>query len=140
MWIVYSLLSAIFAALVAIFGKIGLAKLDANSATAIRAIVMAIFTTLVVFFQGKFSEVSKILEDKRALLFIVFSGMAGALSWIFYFTAIKTGKVAEVSVLDKTSAVMAAILAFLILGEKINKTSILGLALMTIGAILVVLK
>ncbi len=140
MWIVYSLLSAIFAALVAIFGKIGLAKLDANSATAIRAIVMAIFTTLVVFFQGKFSEVSKILEDKRALLFIIFSGMAGALSWIFYFTAIKTGKVAEVSVLDKTSAVMAAILAFLILGEKINKTSILGLALMTIGAILVVLK
>ncbi|ARC83571.1 eamA-like transporter family protein [Clostridium argentinense CDC 2741] len=140
MWIVYSLLSAIFAALVAIFGKIGLAKLDANSATAIRAIVMAIFTTLVVFFQGKFSEVSKILEDKRALLFIVFSGIAGALSWIFYFTAIKTGKVAEVSVLDKTSAVMAAILAFLILGEKINKTSILGLALMTIGAILVVLK
>lgn len=140
MWIVYSLLSAVFAALVAIFGKIGLAKLDANSATAIRAIVMAIFTTLVVFFQGKFSEVSKILEDKRALLFIVFSGMAGALSWIFYFTAIKTGKVAEVSVLDKTSAVMAAILAFLILGEKINKTSILGLALMTIGAILVVLK
>ncbi len=101
---------------------------------------MAIFTTLVVFFQGKFSEVSKILEDKRALLFIVFSGIAGALSWIFYFTAIKTGKVAEVSVLDKTSAVMAAILAFLILGEKINKTSILGLALMTIGAILVVLK
>lgn len=140
MWIVYSLLSAIFAALVAIFGKIGLAKLDANSATAIRAIVMAIFATLVVFFQGKFSEVSKILEDKRALLFIVFSGIAGALSWIFYFTAIKTGKVAEVSVLDKTSAVMAAILAFLILGEKINKTSILGLALMTIGAILVVLK
>lgn len=140
MWIVYSLLSAIFAALVAIFGKIGLAKLDANSATAIRAIVMAIFTTLVVFFQGKFSEVSKILEDKRALLFIVFSGIAGALSWIFYFTAIKTGKVAEVSVLDKTSAVMAAILAFLILGEKINKTSILGLSLMTIGAILVVLK
>ncbi|HCQ89604.1 MULTISPECIES: EamA family transporter [unclassified Clostridium] len=140
MWIVYSLLSAIFAALVAIFGKIGLAKLDANSATAIRAIVMAIFTTLIVFFQGKFSEVSKILEDKRALLFIIFSGMAGALSWIFYFTAIKTGKVAEVSVLDKTSAVMAAILAFLILGEKINKTSILGLALMTIGAILVVLK
>ncbi|WP_461615135.1 EamA family transporter [Clostridium sp. Marseille-QA1073] len=140
MWIVYSLLSAIFAALVAIFGKIGLTKLDANSATAIRAIVMAIFTTLVVFFQGKFSEVSKILEDKRALLFIILSGTAGALSWIFYFTAIKTGKVAEVSVLDKTSAVMAAILAFLILGEKINKTSILGLALMTIGAILVVLK
>lgn len=140
MWIVYSLLSAIFAALVAIFGKIGLAKLDANSATAIRAIVMAIFTTLVAFFQGKFFEVSKILEDNRALLFIVFSGMVGALSWIFYFTAIKTVKVTEVSVLDKTSAVMAAILAFLILGEKINKISILDLALMTIGAILVVLK
>ncbi|NEY10500.1 EamA family transporter, partial [Yersinia pestis] len=83
-WLIYALLSALSASLVAIFGKIGLQHLDANTATAVRAVVMALFLVGVVVVQGKFNLVGTVLADKKALLFIVLSGVAGALSWLFY--------------------------------------------------------
>ncbi|HEN3565308.1 TPA: EamA family transporter [Yersinia enterocolitica] len=138
-WLIYALLSALTASLVAIFGKIGLQQLDANTATAIRAVVMALFLVGVVVVQGKFNLVGAILTDKKALLFIVLSGVAGALSWLFYFMAIKNGNVSQVAPIDKLSVVFAVILAFILFGEKISLVAGLGVALITAGALLVAL-
>ena len=138
-WLVYALLSAITASLVAIFGKIGLQHLDANTATAIRAVVMALFLVGVVVVQGKLSLISTVLADKKALAFIVLSGVAGALSWLFYFMAIKTGDVSRVAPIDKLSVVFAVLLAVVLFGEKVSLISGLGVALITAGALMVAL-
>ena len=138
-WLIYALLSALTAALVAIFGKIGLQHLDANTATAIRAVVMAIFLVGVVVVQGKLSLISTVFADKKALLFVVLSGVAGALSWLFYFMAIKTGNVSRVAPIDKLSVVFAVILAVVLFGEKVSLISGAGGALITAGALMVAL-
>ncbi len=138
-WLIYALLSALTAALVAIFGKIGLQHLDANTATAIRAVVMAIFLVGVVVVQGKLSLISTVFADKKALLFVVLSGVAGALSWLFYFMAIKTGNVSRVAPIDKLSVVFAVILAVVLFGEKVSLISAAGVSLITAGALMVAL-
>ncbi|MDC9594729.1 EamA family transporter, partial [Xenorhabdus sp. IM139775] len=138
-WLIYALLSALTAALVAIFGKIGLQNLDANTATAIRAVIMALFLVGVVIVQGKLNLISEIMANRRALLFILLSGIAGALSWLFYFLAIKHGKVSQVAPIDKLSVVFAVILAVILFGEKISLIAAAGVALITIGALMVAL-
>jgi len=138
-WLFYALLSAASAAVVAIFGKIGLQHLDANTATAIRAIVMAIFLVGVVVVQGKLNLVGTLFADKKALLFIVLSGIAGALSWLFYFMAIKSGEVSKVAPIDKLSVVFAVILAVILFGEKVSFIAGIGIALITCGALMVAL-
>ncbi|MGG7445298.1 EamA family transporter [Kosakonia oryzendophytica] len=138
-WLIYALLSAVTAALVAIFGKIGLQHLDANTATAIRAVVMALFLVGVVVVQGKLSLVATVLADKKALLFVVLSGVAGALSWLFYFMAIKSGNVSRVAPIDKLSVVFAVILAVVLFGEKVSLVAAAGVALITAGALMVAL-
>ncbi|AJJ17303.1 MULTISPECIES: EamA family transporter [Yersinia] len=138
-WLIYALLSAFTASLVAIFGKIGLQQLDANTATAVRAVVMALFLVGVVLAQGKFNLIGGVLADKKALLFIILSGVAGALSWLFYFMAIKHGNVSQVAPIDKLSVVFAVILAVILFGEKISLLASLGVALITAGALLVAL-
>ncbi|WP_246042237.1 EamA family transporter [Cohnella pontilimi] len=139
-WLIYALLSAATAALVSIFGKIGLKDLDANSATAIRSVIMALFLLGVVVVQGKMTQVGEILTQRRALTFIVLSGVAGAMSWLFYFLALKVGKVSQVGPIDKFSVVIAVILAFLFLGEKISFTGVIGVILIAAGAVLVAIK
>ena len=138
-WLVYALLSAVCAAFVAILGKVGLQQLDANTATAIRAIVMAIFLAGVVVVQGKVSLISTFFNDQKALLIIVLSGIAGALSWLFYFMAIKVGNVSQVAPIDKLSVVFAVIFAAILFGEKISLLAGIGVAMIAIGAILVAL-
>ncbi|MEQ9886862.1 EamA family transporter [Pectobacterium zantedeschiae] len=138
-WLIYALLSAVCAAMVAIFGKIGLQNLDANTATAIRAVIMALFLVGVVVAQGKLGLVGEIIANKKALLFIVLSGVAGALSWLFYFVALKTGNVAQVAPIDKLSVVFAVVLAVILLGEKISLMAGAGVALISAGALLVAL-
>ncbi|QYN44151.1 MULTISPECIES: EamA family transporter [unclassified Gilliamella] len=138
-WLIYALLSAISAALVAILGKIGLQHLDANTATAIRSIVMAIFLVGVVIFQGKLNLINTFFNDKKALLIIALSGIAGALSWLFYFMAIKEGKVSQVAPIDKLSVVFAVVFAAVLFGEKISFLSGIGVIMIAAGAILVAL-
>ncbi|KHS87161.1 membrane protein [Pectobacterium brasiliense] len=138
-WLIYALLSAVCAAMVAIFGKIGLQNLDANTATAIRAVIMALFLGGVVVAQGKLALVGEIVANKKALLFIVLSGVAGALSWLFYFVALKNGNVAQVAPIDKLSVVFAVVLAVILLGEKISLMAGAGVALISVGALLVAL-
>jgi len=139
-WLIYALLSAVAAALVAIFGKIGLKDIDANSATAIRAVIMALFLLGVVIVQGKFMQLGEIFAQRKAMAFIVLSGAAGALSWLFYFLALKGGKVSQVGPIDKLSVVLAVLLAFFFLGEKISWVNALGVAMIAGGAILVAVK
>ncbi|OCG32086.1 hypothetical protein A9G28_04875 [Gilliamella sp. Fer1-1] len=138
-WLIYALLSAITAACVAILGKIGLQHLDANTATAIRAIVMAIFLVGVVAVQGKLSLINTFFNDKKALFIIALSGIAGALSWLFYFMAIKEGKVSQVAPIDKLSVVFAVVFAAILFGEKVSLLAGVGVAMIAVGAILVAL-
>ncbi|WP_392566629.1 EamA family transporter [Utexia brackfieldae] len=139
-WLIYALLSAIAAAAVAIFGKIGLQQLDANTATAIRAVIMALFLVAVVVVQGKLQLVQAIIQDKKAILMIALSGIAGALSWLFYFMAIKVGKVSQVAPIDKLSVVFTVVLAAILFGEKVSLWGGVGVALIAAGAILVALN
>jgi bacterial/archaeal transporter family protein len=136
-WLIFALLSAFFAALVAIFGKVGLQNLDSNTATAIRAVVMAIFLIIVITLQGKLNQIGVILSCNKAVLFIILSGIAGGLSWLFYFYAIKLGDVTKVVPIDRLSIVFAILLAFVFLGEKLTLKVAIGAALIAIGAIFV---
>jgi transporter family protein len=139
LWLVFALLSAATASLVAIFGKLGLQGIDSNTATAIRAIIMAAFLVGVVVVQGKLANVGSILGNNKAILFIVLSGVAGAVSWVFYFMALKLGKVSQVAPIDRLSMVFAMALAALFLGEKISFRAGIGAAIMVAGAVLITL-
>ena len=138
LWLPLAFLSALFAALVAVFGKIGLEKLDTTVATMVRAAIMFVFLLVVVVVAGKWQAVSAI--HSKALLFIVLSGLAGALSWIFYFWALQVGKVSQIVPIDRSSVVIALVLAAVFLQEKIGWKSGLGGALIVAGAILVALS
>lgn len=137
LWLIFALLSAFFAALVAIFGKIGLQNLDANTATAIRAITMALFLFVVITIEGKLSQISTILADHKAAAFILLSGIAGGLSWLFYFLALKLSSVDKVVPIDRLSIVFAVLLAAVLLGEKLTLKIAVGAILMIIGAIFI---
>jgi len=138
-WLIFALLSAVFAALVAVFGKIGLESINANAATMIRAGIMFAVLILVIAFTGEFKQVPAIFSNSKAIFYIFLSGLAGALSWLFYFIALKLGKVSQIVPIDRLSIVFALILAFLVIGEKIDLKTMLGAAIMTIGAILIAL-
>jgi transporter family protein len=138
-WIIFALLSAFTASLVAIFGKIGLSGIDTNTATAIRAVIMAIFLVGLIVIQGKVSNIGPILANHKALIFIVLSGIAGALSWLFYFIALKGAKVSQIVPIDRMSVVFALLLAFFILGEGITLKTGIGAALVVVGGILIAL-
>ncbi|EKD65055.1 MAG: hypothetical protein ACD_50C00204G0001 [uncultured bacterium] len=137
-WVIYAIFSAIFAALVAILGKIGISRVDTILATTVRAVVMAVFLALVSLSLGKFDSPHSF--GNKALVFIVLSGIAGALSWLFYFFALKDGHVAGVVALDRLSVVFVLIFAIIIFGDKLTWKSGLGAILVTTGAILMSLK
>ena len=139
LWLFYALLSAIMAALVSVFGKIGLQEIDANTATAVRAVIMALFLILVLLFQRNVGHISEILTNRKALLFICLSGIAGALSWLFYFVALKYGKVSQVAPVDKLSVVLATVIAVIFLQESLSLTAGAGIGLITVGIVMVAL-
>jgi transporter family protein len=138
MWIGYALLSAIFAAAVAILGKIGLKEVDSTLATTIRSVVMAGFLLITSFALHKYALIKTF--SNQTLSFIVFSGIAGALSWLFYFLALKSGPASSVAALDRLSVVFVVILAAMFLGEALTLKSVVGLVLLVVGAVLLVLK
>ena len=137
-WIFFAILSAVFAALVAIFGKIGLSTIDSTLATTVRAFVMSVFLIIVSLVSGKLSGINVI--KGKSLIFIILSGIAGALSWLCYFFALKTGKTAGVAARDRLSVVLVLIFSILFLGDKLTWQSAIGGALITLGAILMVIK
>lgn len=137
-WIIFALLSAFFAALVAIFGKVGIKDIDTTLATSVRAVVMGLFFVIVSLALNKVKLLPTI--NNRTLGFIVLSGLAGAISWLFYFFALKFGPTPGVAALDRLSVAMVLILAILFLGEQLTWKSGVGAALITLGAILMTLK
>lgn len=137
-WIIYALLAAIFAALVAIFGKIGLQDIDTTLATTVRAVIMATFLVVISLALGKSSALTSITS--KPLFFITASGIAGALSWLFYFFALKHGPAPAVAALDRLSVVFVLVLAILFLGDELTWKSALGATLVTAGAVLMSIK
>jgi len=140
MWFLYASLSAISAALVAIFGKVGLKSVDSTLATAIRAVIMAVFTLLAALFLGKFKGFTLQSLAGKEWLMIVLAGVAGALSWLFYFYALRYGFATNVVAIDRLSLVFVVVLAAIFLGEAFTWETGLGAALMVAGAILISLK
>ena len=136
MWWAYALLSALFAALTAIFAKIGIKGVDTDLATAIRTVVILILAWGIAFFRGGLTTIHTL--TRQNILFLCLSGIATGLSWIFYFKALQIGKVSQVAPVDKMSVAIAILLAFIFLGEPLTAKTIIG-ALMIIGGSLVLI-
>ena len=137
MWWIYALLSALFAALTAIFAKIGIKDVDTNLATAVRTVVVMVLAWTITFLRGGTSSIA--LLTKSNILFLVISGLATGLSWIFYFKALQLGNVSQVAPIDKLSVVLVVIFSFIFLGEPMNLKTIAGVACITIGTIIIIL-
>ena len=133
-WLFYALLAAVFASLTAIFGKIGVADINANLWTAIRTMVVVPLSWLMVFIVGSHKKIKTV--DRKSYLFLVLSGVATGASWLFFFHALKLGNASHVVPIDKLSIVLTMGFARLILGEKFSKQSIIGLGLLTIGTLI----
>lgn len=136
MWLFYAFLSAFTAALVAIFGKMGLKSIDPTLATTVRAIIMAVFLVSAAFALRKFDGFSLASFTGREWTLIILSGVAGALSWLFYFIALKTGTASQVVAIDRLSVVFVIVLAAVFLGEAVTWRAFVGAVLIACGAIL----
>lgn len=136
-WFTAAFLSAFFAAITAILAKIGVKDVNSNLATAVRTIVILIFAWGIVFFQGLHKQFGVI--SKTSLLFLVLSGVATGLSWLFYFRALQIGEASKVTPIDKLSLVLTIIFAAIILKEKITIPVAIGTILMTTGALIIAL-
>ena len=137
-WLVYALLSAFFAALTAIFAKIGIKNVDSNLATAIRTVVIILFAWGIVLFQGTATQIGNI--SRFSMIFLVLSGIATGLSWLFYFRALQLGTASQVAPIDKLSLIITIVLAALILKEKVTPSILVGAVFMVLGAILIALN
>ncbi len=137
---VYAALSAVGAALVAVFAKIGLKEIDPTVATIVRGVIMAAILVLGGLVFGKFKGFSLSDFSGKAWVFIILAALAGAASWIFYFIALKGGPAGSVAVIDKMSVVLVLILAAVFLGEAFTLKTAIGAVLLALGGILIVLK
>lgn len=137
MWKFYALLSALFAALTAILAKVGVKGVNSNLATAIRTVVILLITWGIVLFSGHLREAKSL--SRHNLLFLVLSGVATGLSWLFYFKALQEGDASKVAPIDKLSVAITIILGIVILGEPTDPKTLLGGALIVAGSIVIIL-
>lgn len=138
MWIGYAVLSAFFAGLTSILAKIGIKNTDSNVATAIRSVVIFIFSCFIVWIVGSFSTIHEI--SGRTLLFLVLSGLSTGASWLCYFKALQKGPINKVVVVDKSSIVLTFILAILLLKESFNLLKLGAIIMISLGIFLMVEK
>lgn len=138
MWYSYALLSALFAALTAIFAKVGVKDVNSDLATAIRTVVILILAWLIVFSRGSITGISSL--TKTNWIFLCLSGVATALSWIFYFKALQLGKVSQVAAVDKLSVALAIILAVVFLKEVLTFKTAIGALLIISGTVVLIIK
>lgn len=134
-WRVYALLAAIFAALTAIFAKVGVKGVNSDLATAVRTVVILIIAWGIAFISGGTKGIMQL--SKQNLIFLALSGIATGLSWIFYFKALQLGKVSEVAPIDKLSIVLVLIFSAVFLGETLSPKIIIGASLIIIGAVVI---
>lgn len=132
MWLIYSLLSGFFAALTAVFSKIGVNGINSNLATAIRTIVILVLISTIISITGEIKSINSL--TKHNIIFLVLSGGATGLSWLFYFKALQVGKVSQVVAVDKLSVVMAIILSVIFLKESLSIKTVIGVLLICGGA------
>ena len=137
MWALFALLSAVFAALTGILAKIGMEGINSNLATAIRTVVVLVMAWGLVFLTGKQAGIADITT--RGWVFLTLSGVATGLSWLFYFYALQMGEASKVVPIDKFSVVISMVLAFLVLGEKMTLTKVVGGLLITAGTLILIL-
>ena len=137
-WQFWALLSAGFAALTAVFAKVGIQNINSDFATLIRTVVILGVLTLILIATGTWQPLSSIAS--RTWLFLVLSGMATGASWLCYFRALKVGDAARVAPIDKLSVVMVAVFAVMFLGERLSLPNWLGVVLIATGAVLVAWK
>lgn len=136
-WIIYALLSAIFASLTSILAKIGIEGINSNLATAIRTTVVLVMAWGMVFVTGVQNQVADI--SPKAMFFLIISGIATGLSWLCYYYAMQKGPVSKVAPIDKMSVVITMILAFIFLKEQVELKTIIGGILITAGTLVMIL-
>ena len=137
-WLLYALLSAFFAALTAIFAKIGLKDVNADLATAIRTGIILFITWGIVLFKGTAGQVNGL--SKNNWLFLALSAFATGASWLFYYRALQVGKASEVGIVDKGSIIFTVLLAFLFLKEPLTAKLLVAVALIFSGMLVLVWK
>lgn len=133
-WFVYAVLSAVFASLTAILGKIGISGIDSNLGTAIRTTVVLVMAWLMVFVKGKQQEVRKI--EKKELMFIGLSGIATGASWLCYYRALQEGPASVVVPIDKLSILVTIAFSWIVFHEKLTRKSAVGVMLITLGTVI----
>jgi bacterial/archaeal transporter family protein len=137
-WQSWAFMSAGFAALTAIFGKIGVAEINSDMATLIRTVIILGVLAAIVFATGQWQALSTI--SSRTWIFLTLSGLATGASWLCYYRALKMGDAARVAPVDKLSIVLVAVFGVLILGERLSASNWLGVGLCTAGIVLVAMK
>lgn len=135
-WMLYAVLSAVFAALTSILAKAGISNVESNLGTAIRTSVVLIMAWMIVFARGKQKEVKQL--DKKELVFISLSGLATGASWLCYYYAIGHGLVSVVVPIDKLSILITVLFSYIVFGEKLSQKAMTGLLMMTVGTLLMV--
>lgn len=137
-WLIYALLSALFASLTSILGKVGIENVESNLGTAIRTIVVLVMAWIIVFATKKQRDIKRI--DKRSLIFLILSGVATGASWLCYYKALQDGLASIVVPIDKLSILVTVLFAYIFLKEKLSKKSLLGLILIVVGTLLLLVK
>ncbi len=137
-WLIYALLSAVFAAMTAIFAKVGLKDVNSDLATAIRTAVVLLITWGIVLIRGNARGIPGLTRSNW--LFLVLSAVATGLSWLFYYRALQLGKVSEVSVIDKGSILFTILLSFLFLREPLTARVVVAALLITGGMMVLIWK
>ncbi|MDY5807062.1 MAG: EamA family transporter, partial [Lachnospira sp.] len=136
-WLIYAVLSAVFASLTSILGKIGISGVDSNLGTAIRTVVVLFMAWIVVFVKGKQCEVKKV--EKKELGFIVLSGIATGSSWLCYYRALQTGPASVIVPIDKLSILISIAFSYVVFKEKLSKKAFAGLVLIVAGTLVMLL-
>ena len=137
MWWIYAILSALFASLTAIFAKLGVANINSNLATGIRTIVVLVMIWIIILLKGETKGINTL--SKQNIIFLILSGIATGLSWLFYFKALQIGKVSQVAPVDKLSVALTIVLSVAFLGEALTLKTAIGALLIIAGTIVLIL-
>ena len=138
MWWIYAIISALFASLTAIFAKVGVANINSNLATGIRTVIVFIMLWCIILARGEAKGISSL--SKQNIIFLIISGIATGLSWLFYFKALQLGNVSQVAPIDKLSVALTIILAKIFLGETLTLKTAIGAGLIIAGTLVMIVK
>ena len=137
-WLFYAILSAVFASLTSILGKVGIEGVESNLGTAIRTVVVIVMSFVMVSVTGKVKDIKRI--DKKELVFILLSGISTGASWLFYYRALQDGEASIVVPIDKLSILVTIAFSYFVFKEKLGKKALIGLVLIVMGTLVLLIK